>query len=909
MRHKTKTFLRWFYIVPLRLRSLLRRNQVDHELDEELQYHIERQIEQNLSMGMTPSEARTAARRAIGPPGYYKEECRDTRRTHFVEDLLHDVRYALRTFLRQKSLTAVAVLSLAIGIGANTAVFSVVDPLLLRRLPVPDPDALVLVSTPPPNTPSYSISYPVFRRLQEQNKVFSNVTAALLLGGRQGVVAKVADGPGELVHYESVAGDFFETLGVRTIVGRAFTDDDRRGGAPATVVISHRFWIRRFTADPEVIGKTVHFANELAPATIIGVAPQGFTGIDVSFLPDLWRPLIPTPGNRLLNAADANVFRMLGRLRPGVTIQQASAEIAAIFQRILNERLEREGAGRPPQFREAMLSRKTVLQSAATGTTSLRLNMTEPFMILALAVVFVLLIACSNVGALLLARTVNRRRELALRMAIGSGRFRIIRQLLTESMTLAALGAIGGLAVAYWGNQWLLSYLPESAATALKVGFDARVLGFTMATSMISAILFGVIPTYTVTRRDPNLGLNEGPRSTHRSSHRTLNRALVVSQIAISLVLLVGSGLLARTLYNFEHLDMGFDRENTVRFEVDRGQAGPRPAEEWMQTYSELVDRLEAYPAVRSASMMASVGFLRGARSSGNVQVPGKTTTDEDSTCFQMFVGPGFFDASGISLLAGREIQRGDERPGQRVAVINQIMSKRFFGNDDPLGKYFRYDGNDIQVIGIAEDAKYDSLREEPQRTFYIPFTSRFFESTPGPGVSFLVAGDPKVLAGVITAAVSEFDPRFRATNIQSLGEIAAATLGTERLLVQFTSLFSGLALLLACIGLYGMLSYGVAQRKHEIGIRMALGAEVRNVIGLIMRETGWTMALGIVLGLIGAVAATRTITSYLFGVAPTDPSTIAFAIFFLMVAAGIAAFLPARRASRVDPLVALRHD
>lgn len=903
------SFFRWMYTIPLRFRSLLRRGQVDRELDEELQYHVERQIEQNISKGMAPAEARIVALRTIGPLGCYKEECRDARRMNFAEDLVHDTRYALRTLLRKKSFTSVAILSLAIGIGANTAVFSVVDPLLLRRLPVPDPDALVLVSTPPPQTPSYSISYPVFRRLQERNRVFSSVTAALLLGGRQGVQARVDGGPSELVHYESVAGDFFATLGVRTIAGRTFTEDDGRVGAPPTVVISHGFWMRRFSGDPEVVGKTVQFANESTPSTIIGVTPPGFTGFDVTFVPDLWRPLIPSPGNRLLNAADANVFRMIGRLRPGVAIEQARAEIEGIFQQFLNERLEREGAGRPPEFRGALLSRKVELQSGATGATSLRLTMTEPFMILALAVASVLLIACTNVGALLLARTVDRGKELALRIAIGSGRFRLVRQLLTESMMLAAFGAIGGLAVASWGSRWLLSYLPEPAARALNVGFDGRVLAFTIVISLISACFFGVIPTYRATKRDPHLGLHEGSRPTHQSSHRTLNRGFVVSQIAISMVLLVGSGLLLRTLDNFRRLDTGFDRENTLRFEVDRGQARPRSPEEWMQTFNQLVDRLKAYPAVRAASVMASVGFLRGARSSGNVQVDGRTPPDEDSTCYQMFVGPGFFAASGISLLAGREIEPGDERPGARVAVINQAMAKYFFGHDKPLGKRFRFDGNDIEVIGVAEDAKYDSLREEARRTFYVPFTARFFDTAPGPGVSLLVSGDPVVLAKVIPTAVSEFDSQLRAANIQSLGEIAEATLGQERLLVQFTSLFSGLALLLACIGLYGMLSYGVAQRTREIGIRMALGADVRNVIGLIMRETGWTVGLGIVLGLMGAFAATRAIASYLFGLTPTDPVTIALAISLLVAAAAIAALFPARRASRVDPLVTLRHE
>jgi predicted permease len=905
-----KRFLRRLYTIPLKLRSLFRSDQLDRELDEELQYHLERAIEQNISKGMTPMQARTAALRAIGRLGHHVEECRDARGIHFIEDLQQDVRYACRTLARNKSFTAVAVLSLAIGIGANTAVFSVFDPLLLRRLPVPDPDRLVLVSTPPPNTPSYSISYPVFRRLQEQNQVFSSVTAALLLEGRQGVPARIQDGPEETVRYEVVAGDLFATLGVTAIAGRTFTVEDQRAGALPVAVIRYGFWMRRFGGDPGVIGKTIRFGNERAPATIIGVAARSFTGFDVAFVPDLWRPLIANPQNRLLNSPDANVFRMLGRLRPGAGIEQARAEIEGIFRQMLNERLEREGAGRPAEFRQSMLARKIDLQSGATGATSLRLNMTEPFMILAAAVSSVLLIACINIGALLLGRSLGRRRELSLRMAIGSGRFRLIRQLLTESLTLAAFGGIGSLAVAYWGAQWLLSYLPEAAASALNVGFDARVVAFAMAASFISAFLFGVVPAYRAIRRDLNPVLNEGPRSSNRSPHRTLHKALVVSQIAISMVLLVGSGLLVRTLHNFRILDAGFDRDNAVRFEVDRGQVRRSP-EEWMQAFTQLVDRLEAYPGVRSATMMASLGFLRGARSSGSVQVAGRTAVpDQDSTSYQMFIGPGFFAASGISLLSGREIQAGDERPGPRVAIINQTMAKRFFANDNPIGKYFRFnDAEEIEVIGVAEDAKYDTLREEPQPTFYAPFTATFFATAPGPGVSFLVSGDSAVLTKVVTAAVSEFDRNFRAVNIQTLGEIAEETLGRERLLVQFASLFSMLALLLACTGLYGMLSYGVAQRRHEIGIRMALGARIRNVIGMIMRETGSTVGIGITLGLIGAFAVTRAIDSYLFGLTSTDPTTIGIATSFLIIAAAFAAFLPARRATRVDPLVALRQE
>jgi len=846
------------------------------------------------------------------------------------DEMFQDLRYGTRMLLKSKALTAVAVASLALGIGANTAIFSMVEALLLRVLPIAKPHELVLINTAGQREGDF-FSYPLYQQFRDQNRSFSGVIAAAGTNRMRMTVSGTNGGaPVESARGEMVSGNFFSVLSVNAALGRTLIEeDDRAGSAQAVAVISYDFWQRRFSGDQSAVGQQITLNNRLF--TIIGVAPPKFFGVEVGSNPDLWFPL-QTADSQALSNRYGSWLLVMGRLRPEANATQAQAEIDLIFQRELAAQAQ-ENASRPrgkwtETERQKFLDRRIELQAGDTGWTLLRDLFKKPLYILMIIVGLVQLIACANIANLLLARAAARRKEMAVRLALGAGRFRLIRQLLTESLLLTFLGGALGLLFARWSTQILLTFLPQTyGPIKIDLSLNTRVLVFTLAVSLLTGVLAGLAPALQATRLELNSSLKD--HSGHSSAgmaRASLNKILVVAQVALSLFLLIGTGLFVRSLQNLKNLDAGFDRENVTLFELDQEPVPPVATR--VTFYQLLLARLEALPGVRAASF-SSYSLLSGTSQSMKVSVDGYTPAPEENMlCKQLWVTPHYFATMGIPLLRGRDFGSQDELPtpatlaqppGQKpplVAVINQTMARHFFGDDNPLGKRIRFPGypdknsEPFEIVGVVKDAKYFSLREKTPHIAYLAFFR-----TPDFGSTFQLrtTGDPAGLAPAIRRIVQEIDPQAQLLNLRTMNDIVNWSLVQELFLARLAGFFSIFALLLACIGLYGVISYTVTRRTHEIGIRMALGAKGGDVLRMVLRETLLLVLIGLVIGSAAAFATTKLIESLLlellFELSPTDPLTIALSTILLLAVTMFSGWLPARRAARVDPLIALRHE
>jgi predicted permease len=911
-------FIRWFYTVPLRLRSLFRRRQVEQELDEELRYHLERQIEELIAKDMTPEEARYAALRAMGGVERRKEECRDMRRVRLIEDLVQDVRYGLRTLRKSPGFTAVAALSLALGIGGNTAIFSLINALMLRTLPVKNAQELALFSIATPSGTGHGFDYTTYEMFRDGNQSFTGVIAADR-GWRGRLLVNEPGAGAESVQEQRVSGNFFSVLGVNAVVGRTLIEaDDNPSNPQPGAVISYEYWRRRFGLDPQVVGRRIT-VNDVA-LTIVGVAPPGFFGLEVGSRPELWWP-IKADISRL---EGWGWLRVIGRLRPGASMAQAQAEMETIFQRLLNDEAARSPNWTPTERRKHF-EEHVSLESGSVGHTDLRQMFRQPLFILMAAVGLTLLIACVNIANLLLARAATRRKEIAVRLALGAGRFRLLRQLLTESVLLSLLGGATGLLFARVFLRWLITYLPQQAhKTTLDVSPDARVLAYTLLVSVLTGLLFGLAPAWQATRLNLTASLKDQTGARASRSRLTLNKALVVVQVALSLFLLIGAGLFARSLRNLRTLDAGLNYENVVQFGLDT--SGDYGTERLSDLYKRMLARLESLPGAQSATL-SNYSLLEGAIVRTGVSIPGYTPPpDKNMSSMTITVGPRFFETMKMPILAGRDFGPQDEPPlvppknasaatGPKnpaeapplSAVVSQTMARYFFGNENPVGKRFVGSGQMIEIIGVTRDSKHVNLRDQPQRVFYL-----YFFQHPSQDIATFqlrVSGQTVDYAATIERLARELDPQAPAVGLRMMRDWVDDSLVQERFIAQLGSAFSLFALLLACVGLYGVMSYDVAGRTREIGIRMALGAQRRDVIGLVLRETILLVIIGVIIGLSAALGATRMVASLLYGLTPNDPLTIALASMLLLMVAALAGYLPARRASRVDPMVALRHD
>lgn len=915
--------MRWVYKVSLRLRSLFYTARVERELSDELRFHLEKLIEQNLGKGMAPEKARYAALRELGGVEQLKEECRDMRRVNFIETLFQDLRYGLRQLRRNPGFTAVAIITLALGIGANTAVFSLVNAVLLRMLPVTNPEQLVRLTWVARNYGDDEFfSYPTYELLADYNKTLSGLIAFHSLGN----VDFVTNGQAALAKGQAISSNYFTMLGVKPALGRTLLpQDDASPAGNAVAVISYEYWTRRFDRSPSVIGAPITLNG--APVTIVGVTPPEFFGLQPGEPIDVSIPLRQvahvTPGwtatgspYDALKAPFRNWLRLMARVRGGESQQLILANLQAIYGAAMRQAIE--GIKGLPvdsgQIDEELGQGRLQLEPGSRGLAALRRQFSKPLLFLLIVVGALLLIACSNVANLLLARASIRQKEVALRMALGAGRLRVVRQLLTESVLLSVAGGALGALLAYWGSGSLVALMSHSPSSIqLRVRPDARVLAFTAIVSFLAAIVFGFAPAWRVSHLELSRAVKDSGQDVTGARHRfRLGDGLVVSQIALSLILLIGSGLLVRTLEKLRDLNPGFNSQNVLLFSLKPGMIGYKDAQV-SELYQRLGDRIKAMPGVRSVSY-SDFSPLAARFGSTIPMVEGYTPRPGENVPVNInFVSPGFFKTLGTAVLLGREFTENDRIGSPKIAVINEAMARHFFGDSNPLGRRFSIpdwvgDASPIEIVGVAENAKVHDLREQPVPTAYMPLLQ---EPDAVLAVTFEVrtASNPGILAASVGRLIRQTDSRVPLFDVKTLTEQVNESLVQERAVASLSSLFGALALFLTCVGLYGLIAYSVTRRTHEIGIRMALGAQRRQVFGLVLSRGMILTFIGIGVGSVAALGLTRLMASLLYGVKPTDPLTFIVVSLILVAVALLACYIPARRATKVDPIVALRNE
>lgn len=813
-----------------------------------------------------------------------------------LRNVLQDVSLGIRLLRKAPGFTVVVVLTLALGIGANTAVFSVMDAMLLRQLPVRNPQELVeFVRLQPDGSMMTNLPYAVFEHLQKNTSVLSGILA---LTPDTGTLHFGNDSERVVVH--EVSGSFFSTLGVAPLLGRALDSNDSRAGASQVAVLSYSFWSRRFGRDASVLGGTVRLDD--APYTIVGVMGPNFFGVDPSQLPAMW---VPLPSD-----AKSGEVWVLGRLKPGVSVSKAHAQLDSLFQQAL-ESLRPQMAQWPAHDQEAFLAQKLVINRAATGTSGLRWEYWEyssTLKILFGMTALVLLITCANLAALLVARSVARSREIGIRAALGASRGRIIRQLLTENLLWALLGGMGGMLVAVWGHQLILSFLVGNAQeTPLNFRLDQRVLGFALIMSVLSGVLAGILPALTAVRKDlvPTI-----QQALHLSAGTRLPfaRNLLTLQVALSLMLLTGAALFVGTLRNLAGANLGVARKDLLLMTVDPGST--KSVAEQQAFWNELIQRIAAIPGVRSVSLAGNAVFGNGGWNE-TIWLHQPDGSEHNAQVADNVVGPGFFETVGIPLLAGREFGAQDRENSPRVAVVNLAFARKFFHQENPIGQRFGNRGpnssSGIEIVGVIRDAKYGDVRQQPPPMFYLPL-AQHFEKRPYE-LHVRTAVKPSTEIAVIRREIQTINADASVYDVRTIEQVVEDSLQHDRMFALLASAFGLLAMVLTSVGIYAVMAHQVARRTAEIGIRMALGADRRDILWMTLGDSLKVVTVGIVLGTVAAWAASRLIASTLYGINPHDPTITAAAAFLILVVAGAAALIPARRAARLDPMVALRHE
>jgi predicted permease len=903
----------------IRMRSLFRRRAVEQELDEELRFHVEQQAAKHVRAGMTREEALRQARLEFGGEAQVEMECREARGISLVETVVQDLKFGVRMLRKSPGFTLVVVLTLAIGIGANTAIFTLVQAVLLETLPVKDPQELVVAEWSARNRPNQvgtssfgdcqdyagvksdcSLSYPMFEQIRAQKNLFASVTAfagpaELDLSGNG--AATIAQGM-------LVAGNYFETLGVVPAVGRTLDGGDDEPGANAVAVLDYAYWQRAFGGSPDVIGRTIRLNN--SAFTIVGVTDARFTRLTPGKAVDLWIALSQGPRLGVMwshvttSSGDSGAndwwLVVLGRLQPGVARKRAEAAVNAIY---VNGVLH----GSKPNWK-ASDDPHLWLLPAEQGLSGIRQQYGKSLLLLMAAVGMVLLIACANLAGLMLARGAAREREMAVRLAVGAARKRVVRQLLTESLMLSFVGAGFGALLAYAGATGLAVFYSENAYGVLRLDLhlNAPVLLFAMGAAVLTGIGFGLAPALRGARANVATELKGGSATTTRGPRRfNLGNGLVVMQVALSMVVMTGAGLVLRTLDKLHSIDPGFDTHNVLLFTIDPELAG-YTNERITALYTDLDRRLAGLPGVESASH-SSIPLLDGGLWTEGVKVEGQTGK-ENAEVQMMGVGARYLETMKIPLLEGRFLRAGDIQATQHAAVVNRAFVRKYLGKRNPLGMHFGSDdGKDPQweIVGVVGDTRYATLRDENAPTAFVPQTSG------GTTFALRTAADPAMLMGAARNAVSGVDSNLPVERMRTQTDAVDRLLFDERLLARLFGLFGVLGLTLAAIGLYGLLSYEVARRTREIGIRTALGAKRRDVLALVLRQGLVLVVVGAAVGSVAASGVTRLLQSELYAVRPTDPMTFSL-VGGLLVAVGVAAcLLPAWRATRVDPMEALR--
>ena len=908
------------------------------EIADELAQHLEDRYQELLATGESEGAAFRTAIDELKGEDFLARNLRPVERdlyrepvslgkgsNNFFSGIVQDIRYALRMLRKSPGFTAVAVLTLALGIGANTAIFSLINTIMLRSLPVKDPQHLVLFQWESDKWPphfsmtgwksGFSFSYEEFKEFSTQKNVMSSVFAFVPLGFNDQNTTVGINGEPTLADGVMVTGQYFSGLGVTPLLGRGITDADENPAAPRAAVISYAYWTRRFARDPSIIGKSVTLNG--IPFTIVGVTPRNFYGISVGTEPDLWvafddkpnmRPWSKPPGgtDSVFTERDWLCLNIMGRLKDGVTRDQAQGALDAVFHQFVTADWHPPKESGIPHF---------ILAPGSQGLPVVQDYTAQPIYILTVAVGLLLLIACANVATLLLARANSRKKEISVRLAIGASRSRLIRQLLTESVLMSALGGLLGLVFANWGTQALIALISRAnnETMILDAGTDSRVLFFTFLVAMLVGILFGLAPALRASKADllsamkDNASAVSDPRNKHR-----LGESLIVAQVAASVVLMIGAGLFVRTLANFESHNFGFDQRNLLTFGLDPTRAGYHDAR-LLNLYTQLLDRIQALPGVRAATLIEDAPFSGWSSKNSSVSVEGSAQNPSNSEMYWQRVGPDFFSTMGISTVLGRGIQRTDTAASPKVAVVDETFTKRYFPGESPIGHRFslssKYDpANSYEIVGVVRPAELTDVNPGVHPKGYASYAQ--FPKTLGQMFFEVRAeGPPATIVSELRNAVHQTDASLPLIALKTQAEETSEALSFQRLFARLTTIFGLLALLLAMIGLYGTIAYAVTRKTHEIGIRMAVGAKPSNILGMVLRQGIALTLIGVAFGVVATLGATRLISSMIFGVSPYDPLTFVAVAVILSIVALLACYIPARRAMKVAPMVALRYE
>jgi predicted permease len=896
-------------------RKYFHRKRRDQELAREIEVHVAHEIEENLARGMSREQAQRAAHSRFGNATAVREVVYEMNSLNTIDSIGQDLKYGLWQLRLHPGFALAAVLSLALGIGANTAIFTLVDQIVLRLLPVKNPRELVQLRVEGGRFGSnsgdgeHTFSHPLYRALRDRNTVFSGLTGQVMQSA-----SLVGEERSEMVQVGLVAGNFFEVLGVGQHLGRLLTaqDDTTPNGHPV-VVLQFNFWQNRFAGDPAIVGSTIRLNG--TPFTVIGVSAAGFEGTNVGIPAQMWAPVMMrlaiSVSREELDDERSAWFYLFGRLKPGVTIEQAQAAMRVLYRQRQEEELQGQYFQKFPEQRERFLQQSFTLVPAGGGQSSLRNNFAQPLLVLQWMVGVVLLIACTNVASLLLARATARQREVAIRGALGASRGQIVRQLLVESVILAGAGGLTGVLLSSWMTVGLMRILPyDPANLSLSTTPDARILLFSAAITLLTALLFGLMPALRGSRVSPGATLKEEAGSVVGGfGHVRLRKAFVALQVALSCMLLIGAGLFARTLDNLQKVKIGFDTENVVTF-------GVRPATAYddarkLQLFRSLIEGLATVPGVKAVGANREM-LLTGGRWDSSITMAGVEMTDGNPPWSHFnAVTPGYFEALGIPITAGRDLRWDDWGGSRRLCLVNQAFIDEYLGGESPVGRLLATGRNnppDREIIGAFGDARYENVRGEIPRQVFFGLDS-YLRNTNAVNVYARIEGDPNQVMPLLREQVRRVDANLVVFYMRTLDDQLNRRLSNERLLSFLSVSFALLASLLAIVGLHGVLTFVVARRTREIGIRMALGADKGRVVRLVMGEMLLVVVLGTAAGVLAGLLCGKFVESQLFGVNGADLPVFVISAAALLAASLAAAFTPAWRASRIDPMSALRHD